>query len=67
MSNHEFDLIVMRIRSRGIAPRCIRKLKSLCTPREWAAHREYMAARYRDPRCKAMHKKNQLKHLARQR
>jgi hypothetical protein len=60
-----FDDRVALIRSGGVAPKCIRRKKSDCTPEQWAAHREYMAARYRDPRCRAMHARNQLRYLAR--
>lgn len=59
-----FDEQVAEIRRQGIAPKCIRKPKSNCTPRQWAAHREYMRIRYLDPRCREMHKANQIKYLA---
>lgn len=62
-----FDERVALARSRGVTPKCIRRKKSQCTPEEWAAHREYMAARYRDPRCRAMHARNQIKYLTKQR
>lgn len=62
-----FDAEVAAIRASGIAPKCIRKKKRECTPSQWAAHREYMAARYRDPQCRRMHKLNQLKYLAKKR
>lgn len=62
-----FDAAVAAIRASGIRPKCIRKLKSRCTPEEWAAHREYMRLRYADPRCREMHLANQLKYLARKR
>ncbi len=58
-----FDAEVKRLRSIGVAPKCISRKKADCTPEQWAAHREYMAARYRDPRCRAMHKRNQIKYL----
>ena len=60
-----FDDQVAFVRSLGVAPKCIRRKKSACTPEQWAAHREYMAARYRDPRCRAMHDRNQIKYLTR--
>lgn len=63
----DFDERVALIRKAGIAPRAIRKKKADCTAEEWAALREYMAARYRDPRCKAMHIRHQLKYLAKKR
>ena len=62
-----FDAEVERLRSLGVTPKCIRRKKSDCTPEQWAAHREYMAARYRDPRCRAMHARNQIKYLTKQR
>lgn len=62
-----FDERVAAIRRAGIAPKCIRKLKRFCTPEEWAAHREYMRLRYADPICRAMHKRNQIRYLARKR
>lgn len=58
-----FDADVKRIRSHGVKAKCIRKRKAECTPEQWAAHREYMAERYRDPRCRAMHVGNQIKYL----
>lgn len=62
----DFDLAVLTIRRGGIAAKHkpFGKKKADCTPAEWAAHREYMAARYRDPRCRAMHRRNQIAHLA---
>lgn len=63
----DFDERVALLREIGIAPHPIRKKKADCTAEEWAAHREYMAARYRDPRCRAMHVRNQLKYLAKKR
>jgi hypothetical protein len=62
-----FDAAVAAIRASGIRPKCICKLKSRCTPEEWAAHREYMRLRYADPRCREMHVANQIKYLARKR
>lgn len=62
-----FDEQVAIIRAIGIGPKCIRKPKSRCTPDEWAAHREYMRLRYADPRCRAMHKANQIKYLSKKR
>lgn len=61
-----FDERVAEIRAAGIATRHkpFGKKKSDCTAEEWAAHREYMAARYRDPRCRWMHKRNQIRYLA---
>ncbi len=60
----EFDRRVALARSCGVAPKCTGRRKADCTPEQWAAHREYMAARYRDPRCRAMHRANQIKHLS---
>lgn len=62
-----FDDSVRLIRNRGVEPRCTGKKKSQCTPEEWAAHREYMVARYKDPRCREMHRLNQIKYLAKAR
>jgi len=62
-----FDDRVALVRQRGIIPKCIRRKKADCTPEQWAAHREYMAARYRDPKCRAMHDRNQIKYLTKQR
>jgi len=62
-----FDERVALARSRGVVAKCIRRKKADCTPEQWAAHREYMAARYRDPRCRAMHDRNQIKYLTKQR
>lgn len=62
-----FDEHVRALRDKGIKPRCTGKKKYECTPEEWAAHREYMVARYRDPRCRAMHRRNQIKYLIKQR
>lgn len=62
-----FDAEVAAIRQAGIQPKCIRRPKHLCTPEQWAAHREYMRLRYADPRCRAMHLANQTKYLARKR
>lgn len=64
---YSFDEQVAIIRAIGTAPKCIRKLKSRCTPEEWAAHREYMRLRYVDPRCRKMHIANQIKYLSRKR
>jgi len=61
-----FDDNVAAIRAAGIVPKCTGKRKHQCTPEEWAAHREYMVARYRDPRCRAMHRRNQIKYLCKQ-
>lgn len=62
-----FDEKVKELRERGLAPRCTGKKKADCTPEEWAAHREYMVARYRDPLCREMHRLNQIKYLSKQR
>lgn len=62
-----FDDEVARLRSLGIQPKCTRKLKQHCTPEEWAAHREYMRLRYSDPRCREMHRINQITHLIKKR
>lgn len=62
-----FDKRVAELRKAGIAPKCIRKLKSRCTPEEWASHREYMRQRYADPACRAMHQANQIKYLSKKR
>lgn len=59
-----FDERVVEIRAAGIAPKCIRKKKSECTPEQWAAHREYMRIRYLDPLVQHLHKASQLKYLA---
>lgn len=61
-----FDDRVAKIRAAGIKPRHkpFGRKKADCTAEEWAAHREYMAARYRDPRCREMHIKSQIKYLA---
>ena len=59
-----FDELVAALRLCGVPPKCLRKPKSKATAYEWACHREYMAARYRDPRCRIMHDKNQLKYLS---
>lgn len=61
-----FDDRVAAIRAAGVSPKHKRygKKKADCTAEEWAAHREYMAARYRNPRCRAMHVRNQIKYLA---
>jgi hypothetical protein len=60
-----FDDRVRAIRDAGVAPKCIRKKKSECTPEQWAAHREYMRIRYLDPEVQYMHRLSQLKYLAR--
>jgi hypothetical protein len=62
-----FDQRVAAIRRIGVKPRCTGKRKQDCTPEEWAAQREYMAARYRDPRCRAMHQANQIAYLCKKR
>lgn len=64
-----FDERVAAVRARGVAPKHkpYGKRKRDCTAAEWAAHREYMASRYRDPRCRAMHVRNQMKYLAKKR
>jgi hypothetical protein len=62
-----FDESVALARSHGVVAKCTRRKKQDCTPEQWAAHREYMAARYRDPICRAMHKRNQIKYLTKQR
>lgn len=61
-----FDERVRQIRASGIKPKHkpFGKKKADCTAEQWAAHREYMAARYRDPWCKAAHKTYQLRYLA---
>lgn len=62
-----FDAEVARLRGVGVQPKCTNKRKTQCTPEQWAAHREYMRLRYLDPRCRAMHKANQIKHLSKKR
>ena len=61
-----FDERVAEIRKSGVKPRHkpYGKKKADCTPEQWAAHQEYMAARYRDPVCKAAHRAYQIRHLA---
>lgn len=61
-----FDERVQQIRTAGIKPKHkpYGKKKADCTAEQWAAHQEYMAARYRDPICKAAHKVYQLRYLA---
>lgn len=61
-----FDERVSQIRMRGVAPkhRPYGKKKADCTAEQWAAHLEYIAARYRDPVCRAAHKVYQIRHLA---
>lgn len=59
-----FDEEVEAIRNAGVFPKSTSKPKSRCTPREWAALREYMVIRYRDPVCRAKHKESQRKYLA---
>ena len=60
----DFDAQVRAIRASGIAPKCIRKPKALCTPEQWAAHREYMRVRHLDPVARKWHKESQLRYLA---
>jgi hypothetical protein len=59
-----FDNSVTAVRLAGVPPKCTCRRKADCTPEQWAAHRAYMAARYQDPRCRAMHRANQIKYLA---
>lgn len=61
-----FDERVQQIRAAGIKPKHkpYGKKKADCTAEQWAAHQEYMAARYRDPICRAAHKAYQLRYLA---
>jgi hypothetical protein len=66
-SSSDFDAEVKKIRAAGVSPKCTGKKKMDCTPHEWAAHREYMRARYADPELRAMHKRNQIKHLCKPR
>ena len=60
----DFDAQVRAIRASGIAAKCIRKPKALCTPEQWAAHREYMRMRHLDPVARKWHKESQLRYLA---
>lgn len=62
-----FDERVAQIRLRGVAPKHkpYGKKKADCTAEQWASHLEYIAARYRDPVCRAAHRVYQSRYLAR--
>lgn len=62
-----FDERVAKVRAAGIRPkhRPYGKKKADCTAEQWAAHLEYLAARYRDPELRAAHKAYQVRYLAR--
>lgn len=62
----DFDEEVRRLRLLGVRPKHKRcgKRKSECTPEEWAAHREYMAAWYRKPASKQSHRRSQIRYLS---
>lgn len=49
MTKEEFDTAVKALRGK-VAPRCANKKKADCTPEEWAANADYMAAAMRRAR-----------------